>query len=224
MVKNYYSWKGKLKDHFLPSDFEVIPLKYVFDPVKRRALCKIIPSRQVLGTLLPWRFLSSYWTRVWTCLGGESRPSHFNGRVFVRLVKEAITINGSWCQGHCYGNFRISSFQKHGSFCILLFNTFNFNSIQNNSNLNNCHSDHFNDQSSVSLDEFNPVNSIYFISLSYWFLSRRIPVSTVKVLVMFKNKYYSICYCGDKYIFFTLFPFVWVVSPVAAYKCSCIDK
>ena len=80
-------------------------------------------------------------------LGGESGPPHFNGRVLVRLVKEAISINGSWFQGHCCGSFMICSFQKTMAVFHLFFHTFKINSIQNNSNLNNCHSDHFNDQS-----------------------------------------------------------------------------
>ena len=108
----YYSRKGNSKNHFLPSYFEVIPLKYVSDTMKRRALCKVIPSRHVLSTLLPCRFLSS------CCIyfGGESRLPHFNGRVFVRLVKEAISINGSWFQGHCCGHSIICSFQTQGLF------------------------------------------------------------------------------------------------------------
>ena len=48
------------RNNFSPSDFEVIPLKYVSDPMERRALREVIPSRQIIGTLLTCRFLSSF--------------------------------------------------------------------------------------------------------------------------------------------------------------------
>ena len=82
-----FIWTQREKSHFLPSYFEVIPLKYVSDPVKRCALCELIPREEIIRTFLANGVLGLCFIRTWTGLVSGSRLLSFDCWVVLWAVQ-----------------------------------------------------------------------------------------------------------------------------------------